>query len=154
MVDSRSSTPSKPDAGFEISATDLKPAHMALAANAFNLRGEPVMLAADVSLIFHVQTREVVQNIKSNPDIFPARYAFELSPEETESLRSAGLIPKPGRGGSRAAPWVVTRKGAIRLATLMKSPRAIEATDIRVNRRGPSTRWQCRTTWPTDNCGA
>lgn len=115
---------------FEISGTDLKPRAETLAATAFPLRGEWVMLASEVALIFEVGTREIVQNIKNNPDIFPDRYAFELARGEVESLRSAGLIPKPGRGGSRALPWAVTRKGTLRLATIMKSPRAIEATDI------------------------
>lgn len=113
---------------FEISAAD--PDSLALSANAFALRGEPVMLAPDVALIFQVQTREIVQNIKSNPEIFPERYAFELTADEVASLRSAGLISKPGRGGSRALPWAITRKGALRLATIMKTTRAIAATDI------------------------
>lgn len=121
---------------FEISAADLKPslqhdvAIAGAAAGAFELRGQPVLTAADVAMIFGVETREVVQNIKSNPDIFPERYAFELTQDETEHLRSAGLIPKSGRGGSRKAPWVVTRKGAFRLATIMRGPRAIQATDL------------------------
>lgn len=119
-------TPAK----FDISTTDLKPAAFAQSSSAFTLRGELVMLAPDVALIFQVETREIVQNIKNNPDIFPERYAFELTPDEVDDLRSAGLIPKPGRGGSRALPWAVTRKGALRLATIMKTPRAIEATDI------------------------
>lgn len=120
----------RPPAKFDISATDLKPSTLAQAANAFTLRGGPVILAPDVALIFEVETREIVQNIKTNPDIFPERYAFELTPEEVESLRSAGVISRPGRGGSRALPWAITRKGAMRLATIMKTPRAIEATDV------------------------
>ena len=121
---------------FEISPADLKadsPGDGALAAagaSAFELRGQPVMLAADVALIFQVETREIVQNIKANPEFFPERYAFQLGAAEVETLRSAGLISKAGRGGSRALPWVVTRKGAIRLATIMKSARAIQAADI------------------------
>ncbi len=114
----------------DISGADLKPHAFALSANAFTLRGELVMLAPDVALIFQMATREIVQNIKTNPDIFPERYAFELTPDEVAGLRSAGLISKPGRGGSRALPWAVTRKGTLRLATIMKTPRAIAATDI------------------------
>jgi hypothetical protein len=116
--------------GFEISATDLKPSVAAQAANAFTLRDEAVMLAADVALIFGVETREIVQNIKTNRNIFPDKYAFELTPDEVAGLTSAGLISKPGRGGRRALPWAVTRKGALRLATIMKTPRAIQATDV------------------------
>ena len=117
-------------AKFDITASDLKPSALAQSANAFTLRGEPVMLAPEVALIFQVETREIIQNITRNPDIFPVRYAFELTPEEVESLRSAGVISKPGRGGSRALPWAITRKGTLRLATIMKTPRAIQATDI------------------------
>lgn len=119
-----------PPAKFDITRSDLKPEVLTQSANAFTLRGEPVMLAPDVALIFNVATREIVQNITRNPDIFPERYAFELTPDEVESLRSAGVISNPGRGGSRALPWAITRKGAMRLATIMKTPRAIQATDI------------------------
>jgi len=96
----------------------------------FMLRGHPVMLAAHAARAFEVQTREVVQNITRNPDKFPEKYAFQISPDERTDLTSLGVIPKPGRGGSRALPWVVTQKGAIRLATLMNAPRAIEAADL------------------------
>jgi hypothetical protein len=113
---------------LDISAADLKQQAFAQSSSAFTLRGEPVLLAPDVALIFQVETREIVQNIKQNPEIFPERYAFELTPDEVSALRSAGLIPKPGRGGSRALPWAITRKGAMRLATIMKTPRAIQAT--------------------------
>ncbi len=122
-----------PAAPFDISAADLKPVALTQSANAFPLRGELVILAPDAALIFGVETREIVQNIKSNPDIFPERYAFELIPDEVAALRSAGLISKLGRGGSRAFPWAVTRKGAMRLATIMRSPRAIQATDILID---------------------
>jgi hypothetical protein len=50
-----------------------------------------------------------------------------------QSLRSLGVISKPGRGGTRALPWVITRKGAIRLATIMKVPTALEAADVFVD---------------------
>ncbi|MEM9522806.1 MAG: ORF6N domain-containing protein [Pseudomonadota bacterium] len=99
----------------------------------FELRGRQVMLASRVAEVFEVETRQIVQNVKNNPHKFPERYAFEVTREELESLRSSGMIPKPGRGGSRALPWVVTQKGAIRLATLMDVPKAIEAADTFVD---------------------
>ncbi|GEM_PF-2005337 len=97
--------------------------------NIFELRGYPVMLAAKVADVFEVETRQIVQNIKKNnrkdPPLFPERYAFQITGQEQECLRSLGVIPKPGRGGSRALPWVVTQKGAIRLATIMDGPNAV-----------------------------
>ena len=41
---------------------------------------------------------------------FPEKYAFQVNKKELGQLRSLGVIPKPGRGGSRAMPWVVTRE--------------------------------------------
>jgi hypothetical protein len=95
----------------------------------FLLRGEPVFLASDVAQALKVDTRVIVQNIKGNPELFSDRYAFELTPEEATDLRSAGLIPKSGRGGSRALPWAVTRKGAMRLAITTNRPGAFQAID-------------------------
>jgi ORF6N domain len=135
---------------FEINAVDLEAgASMAAgddddegeagegAPTVFELRDHPVMLASSVAVIFGVETREIVQNIKNNnkgvTPMFPERYAFEATGEELDALRSAGLISKSGRGGSRALPWLVTRKGAIRLAMIMKSQKTIEAADILVD---------------------
>ena len=103
----------------------------------FEVRGYLVTLASEVAKIFDVETRLINQNIKennkNNPPLFPEKYAFQLTDEETDFLRSSRMISNLSRGGSRAAPWVVTRKGAIRLATIMKGPKAVEAADIFVD---------------------
>jgi len=103
----------------------------------FELRGYLVMLATNVAEIFNVETRKIVQNIKRNNEgirlLFPERYAFQINKKELVYLRSLGVISKPGRGGTRALPWVVTRKGAIRLATIMKVPTAMDAADVFVD---------------------
>jgi len=112
-------------AGSEITGSDVNDTRPAV----FDLRGHQVMLAARAARAFDVETRELVQNITRNPALFPDRYAFQVTEAELAGLRSLGVIPSAGRGGSRALPWVVTQKGAIRLATVMKSPRAIEAAD-------------------------
>ena len=94
-----------------------------------HIRGEPVILAARAARAFGVQTREVVQAIKRNPQKFTRLHAFELLPDEVDALTSRGVISKAGRGGSRALPWVLTHNGIVRLATIMNSPQALEATD-------------------------
>jgi len=115
----------------------LQPIDQEGGACVFELRGFLVMLAADVAEIFNVETREIVQNIKRNNEgirpLFPERYAFQINKQELTHLRSLGVISKPGRGGTRALPWVVTRKGAIRLATVMKVPTAMDAADVFVD---------------------
>lgn len=103
----------------------------------FELRGYLVMVAADVARIFNVEPRIIVQNIKRNNvgshPLFPERYAFQINNSELMHLKSLGVISSPGHGGARSLPWVVTRKGAIRLATIMKVPTALEAADVFVD---------------------
>jgi len=116
---------------------DLQPGDQVGGPRVFELRGYLVMLATNVAEIFNVETRKIVQNIKRNNEgirlLFPERYAFQINKQEFDYLRSLGVISKPGRGGTRALPWVVTRKGAIRLATIMKLPTAMDAADVFVD---------------------
>ncbi|WP_281926771.1 ORF6N domain-containing protein [Roseibium album] len=94
-----------------------------------SIRGHHVLAAARVAELYGVETREIGQSIKRNPQKFSDEHAFQLSDAETEQLRSQGVIPKLGRGGSRENPWVLTQKGSIALATVLKSPQAVRATD-------------------------
>lgn len=96
------------------------------------LRGEPVVVAKLAAELFGVQTREVVQAIKRNPEKFGDAHAFQADADEWALLRSHGVISKPGRGGSRVAPWLLTQKGVMRLATILSSPRALQATDLMI----------------------
>jgi ORF6N domain len=89
------------------------------------IRGEPVMLAADVARAFEVETREVTQAIRRNPQKFTSKHWFQPSEAELERLRSQGVISS--RKGW--APTVLTQKGVVRLATVLTAPKALEATD-------------------------
>ena len=79
---------------------------------------------------FGVETREVNQAVARNEHKFGEEHVFNLTPEELDSLTSQGVIPKSGRGGSRALPWAFTMKGVARLATIIDSPQALRATDL------------------------
>lgn len=106
------------------------------APRAFTFDGQSVITNTRAAEVFDVETRLVTQAIKTNPekfDHFSRRYAFELTPAEAESLRSAALISNAGRGGSRASPWLLTRKGVLRLATILKTPKAVEAVDTLID---------------------
>lgn len=88
------------------------------------IRDEFVMLAADVALAFEVETREVTQAIKRNPQKFTAKHAFQPTDAELEPLRSQGVISRKGW-----SPTVLTQKGVVRLATVLNAPKALQATD-------------------------
>lgn len=61
------------------------------------LRGEPVLLDADVAQLYGVETRVVNQAVKNNPDKFPEGYLFKLDKHGTADLRSKILIATPQR---------------------------------------------------------
>ena len=56
------------------------------------LRGEPVLLDADVAQLYGVETKRVNEAVKNNPDKFPEGYLFRLDKHETANLRSKILI--------------------------------------------------------------
>lgn len=93
------------------------------------IRGVPVMLDSVIAAGFGVETREVNQAVARNPHKFGLEHRFQLSAPEKAFLTSQGVIPKPGRGGSRALPHVFTQKGVARLATILDTPTALAATD-------------------------
>lgn len=122
---------------FEITLSDFKngvrmnqPINMPVPVNSgivvgavIPLRDLFVLQTSDIAEMFQVETREINQTIKRNQEKFPEDFAFQLTKAELESLRSLGVIPKPKRGGSRARPWVVTRKGVLQLILIMDKPK-------------------------------
>jgi len=91
------------------------------------LRGQKVLLDADVAQIYGVETRDINKAVGNNPDKFPAGYVVKLSKVEKNELvenfhrfnrlKHASVNPK-------AFP----EKGLYMLATILKSPQAVQAT--------------------------
>ncbi len=67
------------------------------------VRGERVMLDADLAGLYGVTTRELVQAVKRNLDRFPEDFMLQLTAEEFTALRSHSVISnvRRGRGGRR-----------------------------------------------------
>ncbi|MBR0042619.1 MAG: ORF6N domain-containing protein [Bacteroides sp.] len=96
-----------------------------------SIRGKNVLLDRDVAALYGVETRIVNQAVKNNPAKFPQGYIIELDEEESSVLRSkiSTLEQKMGRGRhSKYNIKAFTERGLYMLATILKSPRAIEAT--------------------------
>ena len=52
------------------------------------IRNQEVIADADVAALYGVQTKEVNQAVRNNPDKFPAHYMFMLNTNELQDLRS------------------------------------------------------------------
>ena len=96
-----------------------------------NVRGQNVLLDRDVAMLYGVETKRVNEAVKNNPEKFPEGYILELDEEESSVLRSkfSTLEQREGRGRhSKYNVKAFTEKGLYMLATILKSPRAVEAT--------------------------
>jgi len=89
-----------------------------------SVKGQNVIIDSDVAKIYGVETREVNQAIKNNPDKFPAGYIVEADKNELINIfdKSKHIKNYPG------TPKAFTEKGLYMLATILKSPQATAAT--------------------------
>ena len=94
------------------------------------LRGETVIADADVAEMYEVETREVNQAVKNNPDKFPESYMFELTKDELRDLKSKILISKVSDNNRRGATKVFTEKGLYMLATILRGNRARDVSFV------------------------
>ena len=88
------------------------------------IKGQNVILDSDVAKIYGVETREVNQAIKNNPDKFPAGYIVEADKDELiknfDKFKSIRNYP--------GTPKAFSEKGLYMLATILKGPKATAAT--------------------------
>ncbi len=90
------------------------------------LRNQQVILDSDVADLYGVETKEINQAVKNNPEKFPKGYIFQLENQEFRNLRSKNLTTKFSK--TRQLPKAFTEKGLYMLATILKSPKAVETT--------------------------
>jgi hypothetical protein len=120
----------------------LKPENVAQLV--FLIRGEKVMLDADLAVLYGVRTRVLLQAVKRNRRRFPDDFVFQLSTEELAVLRSQIVISPPitrggalplrsqivtsntGRGGRRYRPYAFTEQGVAMLSSVLRSAQAVE----------------------------
>jgi hypothetical protein len=89
------------------------------------IRGEKVMLDADIAKLYEVETRVLKQAVRRNRKRFPDDFMFELTNEEMDFLVSQNVIPsKKVFGGSK--PFAFTEQGISMLASVLNCSRAIE----------------------------
>ena len=115
-----------------------------------SVRGQKVILDADLAKVYNVPTKALNQAVKRNREKFPEDFLFQLTLDEadevrnsmpqpassqapsnrsqivTGSLRSQTVTSNSGRGGRRYAPYAFTEHGAIMAANVLNSPQATQ----------------------------
>lgn len=95
------------------------------------LRGQKVLLDADLAALYGVSIKRFNEQVKRNMARFPSDFMFQLSEDEFAALRSQFATSNgqgAGRGGRRYAPFAFTEHGAIMAATILNSPRATQVS--------------------------
>jgi ORF6N domain len=89
------------------------------------IRGQKVMLDADLARLYGVTTRALNQAVKRNIDRFPHDFMFRLNHEESDALsRSQFVILKRGKN-IKYRPYAFTEQGVAMLSSVLRSKRAI-----------------------------
>ena len=99
-----------------------KPENLAKLVNV--VRGEKVLLDADLADLYGVATKVLNQAVKRNLDRFPADFMFQLTPEEWERMRSQTVTSS--RRKLTAIPYAFTEQGVAMLSSVLRSQRAVE----------------------------
>ena len=91
------------------------------------IRGERVMLDADLAVLYGVTTKRLNEQVKRNRDRFPEDFMFQLTEKEkAEVVAICDHLQK--LKFSSNLPYAFTEHGAIMLATVLNSPIAVEAS--------------------------
>ena len=127
--------------------TQIAPQPENLAQLVFWVRGEKVLLDADLAMLYGVETGALNRAVKRNIERFPADFMLQLTPEEWEDLKcqigissspvAAAKVKKLGairsqvvtasaHGGRRAIPYAFTEQGVAMLSSVLHSQRAVE----------------------------
>ena len=102
------------------------------------LRDERVILDSDLASLYGVATKRLNEQFRRNRKRFPEDFAFQLTTDELESLRSQNATASPEQSGMRSQiataskrnirhrPWAFTEHGALQVANILNSPRAVQ----------------------------
>ncbi len=104
------------------------------------LRGQRVILDADLAAIYEVPTKRLIEQMKRNADKFPEDFVFQITWEEYTQIRLAKNVTLSAEGvadmwsqnatgssksrSARNLPFAFTEYGAIQAANVLKSPAA------------------------------
>jgi hypothetical protein len=90
------------------------------------IRGKRVLFDFDLARLYGVPTKALNQAVKRNADRFPADFAFQLSADEVDSLRSQIVTTNPTAAMRRTRPWVFTEHGVAMLSSVLNSKQAVQ----------------------------
>ena len=90
------------------------------------VRGERVMLDADLARLYGVETGDLNRAVKRNARRFPDDFMFVLNKQEVANLICQIGISSSGWGGRRKPVMAFTEQGVAMLSSVLRSGRAAD----------------------------
>jgi hypothetical protein len=90
------------------------------------VRGERVMLDADLARLYGVETKALKRAVNRNRKRFPEDFVFLLKTKEVANLRYQIGTSSVGWGGSRYSTMAFTEQGVAMLSSVLRSDRAAD----------------------------
>jgi hypothetical protein len=98
------------------------------------IRGQRVMLDADLAELYQSPTKAFNQAVRRNANRFPEDFMFQLTEEEASALRSQAVTLESGRGRySKYAPLAFSEHGVAMLSAVLNSERAVQMSILIVH---------------------
>ncbi len=103
-------------------------------ARIYTIRGMQVMIDSDLAILYGVQTKRLLEQVRRNIERFPSHFMIQMEENEVDSLRSQiatlkNQSLKRARGEHfKYRPFVFTEHGVAMLSSVLKSPTAIETS--------------------------
>lgn len=92
----------------------------------YELRGQKIMLDADLALLYGLETKALKQADRRNKSCFPPDFMFVCTKAEYHSLKSQFVTLEQGRGKhSKYLPFAFTEHGVSILSSILNTPKAI-----------------------------
>ncbi|MDR3492106.1 MAG: ORF6N domain-containing protein [Gammaproteobacteria bacterium] len=91
------------------------------------LRGQRIILDADLSALYGVTTKRLNEQVKRNNERFPADFMFQLTTVEKQEV-VANCDHLSSLKFSRTNPYAFTEHGAIMAASVLNTAHAIEVS--------------------------
>jgi hypothetical protein len=90
------------------------------------IRGQKVMLDADLASLYQVTTKALNQAARRNRDRFPDDFMFQLTTKELEELNRSQIVTASQKHRDpRFRPYAFTEQGVAMLSSVLHSKRAI-----------------------------
>jgi hypothetical protein len=91
------------------------------------IRGQKVMLDADLAALYEVSTGALNQAVRRNLDRFPPDFMFQLNKAELRNWKSQIVISNPAaKMAIRKPPLAFTEQGVAMLSSVLHSRRAVQ----------------------------